>query len=236
VLTGTHRWLARARLWRLILSQNTQGYWDASTTTAFALEARDAKETQCLPSTLFDRILGLLGGVAEIVATVDVEDGGRHEDDASAIDDIVADVEETRHSRRITTDAQHNAAQDEGEPPPSTPRSLAAHPSLARRSVSMATAAALHDCPLSFCVNGIKRSVPRALTRLRGIEEPSSAINVERVWATMCCIATLERQNCSWIWGDGDIYEEAERTIVDGASTAGVARSSASRRRRPAVV
>lgn len=64
VLNGEHRWLQRARLWKLILSQSRGGYWDASSTTAFALEARPASETKRLPRELLSRLSDMLSGAA----------------------------------------------------------------------------------------------------------------------------------------------------------------------------
>jgi hypothetical protein len=43
------------------------------------------------------------------------------------------------------------------------------------------------------------------------------ATDALRVWTTLCCIAVLERSRQCWLWGDGDLYPEEERTIVDGA-------------------
>jgi hypothetical protein len=39
VLNGEKKWLPRTRLWKLIFSQNKEGYWDISTTTAYAAQA-----------------------------------------------------------------------------------------------------------------------------------------------------------------------------------------------------
>jgi hypothetical protein len=60
-----HRWLVRARFWKLILSQNTEGYWDASSTVAFALEARQASETTDLKPSLMMRLKDIVGGATE---------------------------------------------------------------------------------------------------------------------------------------------------------------------------
>ena len=215
ILNGTQRWLVRCRLWRLILSQNAQGYWDASTTTAFVLEARDAKETQEVPPTPMQKLLTLLGAAAEVLANADDndEDGARHESDATAMDDIMNTVSDARAARRTKSGITVVDASDDGDP--NTPRvSSPRRSSMPRRSVSFARAAALTDCPLSFSVSAISRSMPRALVRLR-MED--SSINVVRVWTTMLCIYVLEKMNVSWIWGDGDLYPEEERTIVDGA-------------------
>ena len=215
VLNGTHKWLIRCRLWRLILSQNVQGYWDASTTTAFALEARDAKETQGLPPTPMQKLLTVLGGVGEVLVSAEDDDDAdaRHESDATAMDDIMSTISDARDARRTKagiTAADDADGDDTGGDPSAPPRT----PSLLRRSVDKARAAALTDCPLSCSVSAIARSMPRALVRLR---QEDSSVNVVRVWTTLLCICILERMNVSWIWGDGDLYPEEERTIVDGA-------------------
>jgi hypothetical protein len=66
-LTLRRRWLLRARLFRLILSQSTEGFWDASSTVAFALEAREARETDNVPCTWLSRLQDALSGSAEMM-------------------------------------------------------------------------------------------------------------------------------------------------------------------------
>jgi hypothetical protein len=188
ILNGTHRWLVRARLWRLILSQNVEGWWDAGGTTAFVLESRAAMETKDLPATLLSRVLVLLGSAAAAAAG-DLEDmGGRHADGSSALDDALDDADRM-HARASTAGVEDASALD-----PSSPRTSQ------RRSDSMSRAAALDDCPLSCSVRAITSSMPRRLAAVR-TADPSA--NVERVWTTMCCIRVLERMNTCWIWGDG---------------------------------
>ena len=187
------------------------GYWDASTTTAFALEARDAKETQELPLTPMRKLLTLLGGMAEMAVDAgdSGDDGARHANDSTAMDDVMSTLTDVRNAHRTKsgTKAVDVDLHDDGSFRDS-------RSSMPRRSVSTARAAALSDCPLTFSVSAISRSLPVALLRLRA-EDPS--INVVRVWTTMLCIYVLERMNVSWIWGDGNLYPEQERTIVDGA-------------------
>ncbi len=59
------RWLPRVRMWKLILSQNVDGSWAASSTTAFALEARDAAETANVKLTLLQRLRDMLSSAVE---------------------------------------------------------------------------------------------------------------------------------------------------------------------------
>ncbi len=69
---------------RLIMSQTPEGFWDASSTTAFALEARSAAETESLPpQSLYQRVTT----AASICATEDMTEalaymGGAAMDDA----------------------------------------------------------------------------------------------------------------------------------------------------------
>ena len=216
VLNGTNKWLIRCRLWRLILSQSAQGYWDASTTTAFALEARDSKELKELKPTLKDKLLLLLGGALEILAYDDDDDTDtRHESDATALEDFMDVVNDTRNERQTRSSITSIDGDKVDDIDPNSPRlSSASRSSLPRRSVNMARAAALKDCPVTFSMSAISRSVPRELAQLRA-DDPS--INVVRVWTTMMCITVLEKMINSWIFGDGDLYPEKERTIVDAA-------------------
>jgi hypothetical protein len=189
ILNGTHRWLVRARLWRLVLSQSVEGWWDAGGTTAFVLESRAAAETKDLPATLRSRVLLLLGSAAAAAAAGGNMDGmdGRHEGGSSALDDALDDGDRV-HVRAST------AGVEDAESDPSTPRASQ------RRSESMSRAAALDDCPLSCSVRAITSSMPR---RLAAVHNAYPYINVERVWTTMLCICVLERMNACWIWGDG---------------------------------
>ena len=70
------KWLPRARLWKLILSQSTTGYWDASSTTALVLEARTAAEVEEVPKTLLKRILDLARSLTETVANAEAAGDG----------------------------------------------------------------------------------------------------------------------------------------------------------------
>ena len=54
-------------MWKLLLSQSTEGFWNASSTTAFALEARDPLETANLKPTLLEKLKQALSSAAEEV-------------------------------------------------------------------------------------------------------------------------------------------------------------------------
>jgi hypothetical protein len=210
ILNIGRRWLPRARMWKLILSQSPEGWWDASSTSAFALEARALSETEQLPPTLLSRVTDLLSRAAEEAAERGTGGGG------------VGDALQGRGGRDDATDDVLEAAAAPGNVQNEThsePARVAADMKpVGNTTVDQVAAEGaadqLFDCPLSCYPDAIAASMPRRLARL-GVEEPN--INVVRVWTTFCCIAVLERLNVSWFFGDGDLYPETERTIVDGA-------------------
>jgi hypothetical protein len=176
------------------VSQNTQGWWDASPNTAFVLESRAAVETKDLPPTLMSRIMTVLGSVAETVATNDddnIDGDGRRDDASSALDDVLSS------SDHAHTKSSKDGVDDSLAPEDAT--STLGSASL-RRISSMTRAANINDCPLTCSVSAISASMPRRLSALRASD---ASIELARVWTTMCCIAVLERMNTSWIWGDG---------------------------------
>jgi hypothetical protein len=185
VLNGLHRWLVRARLWRLILSQSTEGYWDASTTTAFALESRSAAETKKLPPALITRVVGWFRASAQLLMDMDEGevDEGRHADGSSALDDLLDDGERVRVLRNSATGVEDNEWDADADAGAKTSRRSV------RRSVSFARAVALDDCPITCCIAAIGTSVPKRLARLR---ITARHVNVTRVWTTMCCVTVLE--------------------------------------------
>ena len=74
--------------------------------------------------------------------------------------------------------------------------------------------AAVVDCPLTSSAEALTSSIP---VRLVMVSHADPEAQVQRVWATLCCIAVLQRLNVSWVHGDGDTYDKEEMTIVDGA-------------------
>ena len=187
VLTGRHRWLQRARLWKLILSQHVDGSWRPSTTAAFALEARHSAELAELPPTLLSRVTDCLRGAAE-------QDGDGDGDAGDMLDSAL-------------NEAMMAGA---GMQAPSTP--AAADEAADADATAEKLAASATDCPLTFQVAALLGAMPARLAKLRAADP---TLDVARVWTTMCCVRALARMNASWVWGDGDIYEERERTIVD---------------------
>ena len=165
---------------RLILSQAPDGSWLPSTTTAFALEARQAAEVAQLKPTLLSRIKDCISGAAE-----ELEDG-----DGEALDDAVQGL----RAEAVVPEAQ------------------AADEAAVKRATAAELEAGAKDCPLTFQVSAIMDGMP---VRLAALQAARPEIDIARVWTTLCCVSALQRMNASWIWGDGDIYEERERTIVD---------------------
>ena len=167
VLNVEHRWLQRARLFKLILSQSEDGSWAPSSTVAFALEARSTTETRRLSR-------GIMARLSEVLNHNVAADKGVNQDhDASWL----------------------------------SPR----HTSTPRIAVLADAHQGLTDCPVSCPADAINESMPVTLRALGPDAQPV------RVWCTLCCIAVLQRMNVCWIAGDGDLYESAEKTIVDTA-------------------
>ena len=160
-------------MWKLILSQGADGSWAATTTTAFALEARDRSETASLKPTLLMRIRNTLSSAAE---ELDDDNGDTAE---AVMDALRADEEDEAVAPRVGDEPEPEFANDD---------------------------------PLSCSPLAILHSMPLALV---AVKTANPSIDVARVWTTMCCIASLQRLNVSWIWGDGDLYDTPERTIVD---------------------
>ena len=156
-------------MWKLILSQAADGSWAATTTTAFALEARDRSETANLKPTLLMRLKNALGSAAE---ELNDENGDAAD---TVMDALRADEEDEAVAPRVGDEPEPEFAKDD--------------------PLSCSPLAILHS------IVAVKTSNP--------------SIDVARVWTTMCCVASLQRLNVSWIWGDGDLYDTPELTIVD---------------------
>ena len=166
------KWLPRVRLWKLILSQHADGSWTASSTTAFALEARATHEIANLKLTVLQRLRDQLSNATE---ELEAEHGG-------------------------VAEAVLHGLHSEQEVDPATPRT------------PRTPEADAGDDPLTCSADAIIATIPK---RLMAVKAGDASVDVVRVWTTLCCVASLQRLNVSWIWGDGDIYEERERTVVD---------------------
>ena len=206
VLNMRNLWLQRARMWKLILSQRTDGSWAASSTTAFALEARDAAEIVDLPQSCFGRLKDSLSAGAEAF-----------EEDR----DIVEAATQGWGTERPRGEAEpasptapttQQTAMGKGDVTTRLQALVSMNATMASDDTQQLLSSS--DCPLTCSASAVTRSMPG---RLRALLEGDPDIDAERVWTTLCCAAMLQRQNACWIWGDGDIYAEEEWTIVDAA-------------------
>ena len=187
VLNGRTRWLQRARFWKLVMAQTPEGYWDATTTVAFSLEARSPSEVKATPLTLMERLRNRVGEIMEAY-----EEDNRHGQSTEAAVTVILQSE---------TGAMRNSDTRALEEDAETPRTPFADdmPS---------------DDPLACSAASLVASIPK---RLVALQAEDASIDASRVWATLCCITMLQELPVSWIWGDGDLYLSPERTIVDGA-------------------
>ena len=168
-------------MWKLLLSQAGDGSWGASSSTAFALEARGRSETAELKPTLLQRIKEALSAAA----AEELED-----DRGGAVEAAMQALREG---------GEGDAAANKGAP-------------RAEDAELVEPEAFAKDDPLTCSPLAIVHSMPAALAALK-LASPS--IDVTRVWTTLCCCASLQRLPMSWIWGDGNVYADPERTVVD---------------------
>jgi hypothetical protein len=177
ILNVKAEWLVRARLWRLILSQSTGGWWEANNSTAFALEARFSEELVALPHSWWTRASDFARGFSEALA-----------DSENAEHALTQALENARASKAgsqlSAEDAFEFCAMDEC-------------PELDSDAPAGVPACSVLDCPLTNSGRAIRASIPRAL---RDAAAGNAAINAPRVWATMLAVALLERQRFCWLW------------------------------------
>jgi hypothetical protein len=191
-LNTRERWWVKARLWRLLLAQHTDGYFEASDSVAFALEARTAAEVAVLTPSRMERLKDWLSSAHEVAGELLGGDFG---------------------------DALSGGAAQEAAPAAAAPGSLAQQRSMAARHHHAAggaddDAGSVSDDPLFCSAGALRGSVPRRLAALRAADPE---LLVERVWTTLCCIAFLETLNVCWLATDGDLYPAEERTVVDAS-------------------
>ena len=216
VLNTRNLWLQRARMWKLILSQRTDGSWTADSTTAFALEARDAAEFAELQMSCFDRLKQSLSAGAEAfeedrdIIEAATQGWGTTRPVGAQPDEKSAPTAPTARPGS----AQRQSLAKSSEERSTRLQSLSSFLSTIEAQPEAEQVHAIHDCPLTCSAEDVSRSMP---AQLRALLDDDPDIDVERVWTTLCCIAVLQRENACWIWGDGDIYAEQEWTIVDAA-------------------
>ncbi len=156
ILNTENRWLPRARIFCLILSQRQEGFWEPTASTAFAVEARSMEEVANLPP---------LGRMAKMTTMLNAaltmlcDDGGngldgKREDDA---DEELLDGENEggEKGKRRTRDM------------------LPVSTRVKRAATRAAAAGDLQDCPLTFSADALTASMPRRLARL--LQPPAAA-------------------------------------------------------------
>ena len=232
-------WLIRARLFRCILSQRPDGRWEASDSLALALLSRPAAEVASAPApSLLARAIAATGGEGALFPPAPARE-------APAQGKLTSGVARPPSIRlEAADDARGSAARapalfrlaaaagggtvvynptfaedaagdgcangggcgdgggcngcdsdDHAPPVPSSPDD--------RRS----------DCPLMGCTRAaLLEPMP---PRLAALPPPAAPADV---WATLCCLAWLERIPLSWLTSDAEDADSAsERTLVDDA-------------------
>jgi len=237
---NTGKWLIRARLWRLIMCQEPSGAWRPSSSVAFALEARSLHEVKTLSYSLWARMMAILGTILSLLTGGG--GGGALAGGGLADMDDTGDAVSEKHKTEAELDKERKQAEQDAaasKPPnavmklwldhkakkeaarvlkahladdmaPVGPAKTASHSLSRMASIIAASNSGPLDCPLTFYEPSITDIMPRRLARLE-----AQGVDARRVWTTLCCTLVLEDLPLSFIWGDGDIYPEAERTIVD---------------------
>jgi hypothetical protein len=200
VLNCRQSWLASARLLRLTLAQAPDGSWPASDGVAFALLARSAREVAALRLTLLERVQDramacLHAAAAAADAAADAAEGGDASGlggrgNAGGVSQAPMDEGLTPRAARNDADDAKDGADDDEE-----------------KDEDM-----LSDDPMRASAEEMLAHMPHAL-RTAGAESPG--LDAARVWATACAVAVLETFSSCWLWTDGELYPEVERTIVD---------------------
>ena len=215
-LNSSGSWLICARMLKLVLSQSAQGFWDPSSSTAFALLARQQAECETVPTTLWDKVKAIVNSADAL--------GAEEAEAADTVGEGDAAAAGMELSQRLDGQVDDGLMVDDLPASP-TARRKAMHKRLAvsamrtrrgRNSLSWTEAHAeagdeVTDCPITFSLFALKETLPPALAVL------SPDAQAHRVWTTILCIACLERLKSCWLWGDGELCPAQEGTIVDAA-------------------
>jgi hypothetical protein len=186
ILNTRDKWWVKARLWKLILSQAPSGFFEPSSSVAFALEARSVNEVAQLKTTFIERLqdkLANMGDVAEDLASGDIAGalGGRAAQDVGGV--TPTPEEERAHMQTRTQQQRRLSTWDSMRPGRDAPDEV-------------------HDDPLLCSPHALLAAMPRRLEELQHASAVD-ALLMQRVWTTMCCIALLETLNYSWLDTDG---------------------------------
>ena len=189
ILNTRQQWWIKARLWKLILSQHADGFFDPTSTVAFALEARSSAELALLKPTWMEQLSDRFAGIRNLAADM----AGMGEGDGA-----------------VTNERLSGGGEESGKRPGTAPR----------RSMTARDSASgleeVNDDPLYCSPSAVIASMPRRLVKLR---QHGSELQLDRLWATLCCSAFLQSLNVSWLASDGDLYPVHEVTIVDAAQS-----------------
>jgi hypothetical protein len=207
-LTLRSKWMATARLWRILLLQREEGCWDLTDSLAFALEAHEGAP----PPKEHKENKGLAA-----LATLFVGDGDLDDQLDDAADDVMESSDEEDDDGAEHNDATTKRIKDCPLSFSSIaiarcmPQSLLdlgddnhLHRGLSRRMTCRRTATAdIND----------EQAAGAGVTAAEHVELPSVA-NIERIWATLCVVNALEASAVCWMPDD---EADPERTIVDSA-------------------
>ena len=171
-----------------VLSQSPEGWWDPTTTVAFALEARSTLETAQVKPGLLERLKDKMMGMGQVTPDLMSSDTGeRVSSDADNGGLVMKLVAIRRLSLMSVKESKNRDYLDES-----------------------------NDDPLWCNPRAIRASMPRRLEALRS-GDASDDLQLERVWATLCCCAFLQTINVCWLATDGELYPDEEETMVDVA-------------------
>ena len=238
-------WLICARLLKLVLSQSVDGSWDASSTVAFALLARQQQEIDDLPDSILDKLkaifnnadaLGITGEMEDEAAEVeddeeggdgDGDDGGGGKegggDDSKAVggDGGAYEGEEVEVEAGAQAELEHHCNAVSKTQAVVLKRAnqeslLAMRTYSGRLDLTWDEAKAEAGDEITDCPVTFSVFALKETLPLDLAALGPEARALE-VWATMCCITVLERFKACWLVGDGELCPARETTIVDAA-------------------
>ncbi len=228
VLDGKDKWWQKARVWKLILSQSQGsaisgapgGYWDASDSVAFALEARPAAETSHVKPTWMERMLDKLVGAGDVAESLLVDDGDATPGAAEALGEAGDEMDDQDDANDDADDFGDVIASPAGwemvedDPLQCSARAMLAAMPRKFRVLRLELGAASRSIQAGK-LGGVSQAIISAgKQHSAGPEE----LNLARVWTTLCVIAMFESSAVCWLATDGNDYDCIEKTIVDTAN------------------
>ena len=183
-LRRSGQWFDRARLWRIILLADENGSWVPSQGLAFSLQAvRMKPRHKSRAQTLLMRVLSAVGIlVAVVTATLcGLSNRGDGTVDADGDDDG-----ERRHGSQLDRLDDLQAPNADEEPAEDADQDVAA---------CVAEDEQLDDCPLTYSLQAILVSMPRALAQHPGLSQDAA----RRYWATALTAAVMRGLEMQWL-------------------------------------